>query len=288
MKPYLAHRRLTLVLLASLLMFAPLRGGRTADEKPSEKLSGWQRLFRQQAAGYNVVVDGDDQREAKLVSEPVLQWSQPVRGGDDGAVFLWVQAGRPVAIGTFFIWPAAEGIQGITHELHSLSTMPLTAVWRDRKWTPPRDSAARQAVSGAPPPAETPEQRLRQMRELARQFQAESRDKNDRTWQLRLLPRRLYRYEIDAGAAGADGVTDGALFGFVEGTDLEVVLLLEARTTADGPQWECAFARMSDFRLKVTREGQTLWEVEPAVFDNPRSAYFCSTVERRKSADEEE
>ena len=264
--------------------------GASADEKPVSKVSGWQRLFREQAAGYRVVVEGGEQPEVKLLDEPILQWSQPVRGGADGTVFLWAQDGCPAAIGTFFIWPMGDGRQGITHELHSLSQSPLTARWRDRKWTPPKDSVTWTTLADTTPAAGTPEQRLRQMRDLAREFHAQSRDKNDRVWELRLLPRPIYRYELRRRADANESqreLIDGALFGFVEGTDLEVVLLLEAHRTTDGDQWQHAAARMSDFSLKMTRGGKMIWEVGPAGYDDPRVAYYCSTVETRRSPDEE-
>ena len=100
------------------------------------------------------------------------------------------------------------------------------------------------------------------------------------------MPRPIYRYEIDRpNAPGGEqsDVSDGALFGFVEGTDLEVVLSLQARQTGEGAEWEYALARMSDFRLKVTLGDRAVWEVDRAGFDNPRVAYYCSTVESRTS-----
>ena len=260
-----------------------------ADEEPAEELSGWQRLFREHAAGYRFELGEKNEAEVKLVAKPVLQWSQPVRGGADGAVFVWTQAGRPVAIGTLFIWPTDDGRQGVAHELHSLSTSPFVAIWRDRKWTPPRDSVAWKPLPAMRAAAATAEQRLRQMRDAARQFQAESTDKKDQKWDLRLLPRPIYRYELvgaDAPPEGDREVSDGALFGFVEGTDLEIVLAIQARKAAKGRQWEYALARMSDFRLKVSRDEKVVWEVAPTGFDNPRVAYYCSTVEFRATADE--
>jgi hypothetical protein len=261
-----------------------------ADDKPAQKMSGWQRLFRQHAAAYKVAVEGDGGSEAKLVPEPVLQWSQPVRGGADGAVFVWALEGRPVVIGTLFIWPMADGRQGVTHELHSLSQSPLVAIWRDRRWTPPEDSIVWNAIPDAPVPAATPERRLRQMRDLARQFSAESHDKSDRRWDLRPLSSPIYRYGYDPKdeSSPADGeIVDGALFGFVEGTDLEVVLSIQARYTVGSYRWEYAFSRMSDFRLIAKHSDKSVWEVDRANFDNPRVAYYCSTVESRTSPDDE-
>jgi hypothetical protein len=279
--------RPTLVIFLALGALSCCEAG--ADDKPLDELSGWQRLFREHADGYRFVVDGKKEAEVRLVPKPVLQWSQPVRGGADGAVYVWTQEGRPVAIGTLFIWPMEDGRQGVTHELHSLSTAPFVATWRERRWTPPADSIAWQPLSGMRAPAATAEQRLRQMRDGARQFQAESTDKKDQKWELRLLPRPIYRYELDSEKAPPERdreVSDGALFGFVEGTDLEVVLAVQARISTNGPQWEYALARMSDFRLKVSLGGKTVWEVDRTGFDNPRVAYYCSTVEARTSAEE--
>jgi hypothetical protein len=288
----IGRSRCPLKLLVALVIATAGYGSANGDEKdkPPEKMSGWQRLFRKQAAEYKIVFDGDNSADIQLVTEPILQWSQPVRGGADGAVFVWTQQGQPVAIGTFFIWPVNERLQGVTHELHSLSQLPLVAAWRDRRWTPPKDSIVWKPVPEAPKPGMSAEQRLRQMRDLARQFSAESRDKEERKWDLRLLPRPIFRFDVDRKsepAAAEREVLDGALFGFVEGTDLEIVLSIRAAKTETGHRWEYALARMSDFRLAVRRDDTTVWEVDRASFDNPRVAYYCSTVENRVSADDE-
>src|SRR5258708_4091600 len=113
------------IILLAATVAAPGQMVAAADDKAPEKLSGWQRLFREHAAGYQFVVDGDEESPVELIAKPILQWSQPVRGGADGAVFVWTQSRRPVAIGTLFIWPMDNGLQGISHELHSLSSLPL-------------------------------------------------------------------------------------------------------------------------------------------------------------------
>jgi hypothetical protein len=278
-----ADRAVVVVALCSLGLAA------VAQEPPAMKESGWQKLFRRQAGEYKLEIVGDEKAEAKLLAEPILHWSQPVRGGDDGAVFLWTLEGRPAAIGALFVWPMANGQQGVSHELHSFSPPEFVATWKSRKWTPPKDSIVWQALPSAGVPAKTADQRLRQLRQAARAFQAESHDKDDRTWELRLLPQPIYRYAIADPPAGSPGpeILDGALFGFVEGTDLEIVLLMQARQMAAGPQWEFGLARMSDFELKVKLADKTVWELGRARFDDSHGAYFAGTVESRKSADDE-
>jgi hypothetical protein len=121
------------------------------------------------------------------------------------------------------------------------------------------------------------------MREAAERFSAES-FRDDRRWGLRLLPQPVYRYALEP--AGDDGnFIDGALFGFVEGTDLEVVLALEARKTGLESYWEYALARMSDLPMVVKLGEKTAWQVEHSRVPNPRAAYTCSTVETRASAE---
>src|SRR5260221_7190260 len=107
--------KLLVALVIATAGYGSANGDEKADDKdkPPEKMSGWQRLFRRQAAEYKIVVEGENSADVQLVTEPILQWSQPVRGGADGAVFVWTQEGQPVAIGTFFIWPTKEGTQGV-------------------------------------------------------------------------------------------------------------------------------------------------------------------------------
>lgn len=276
-------------IVALVLLLAPCL--MRADDKPAQKMSGWQRLFRKHAAEYMIVADGADGSAVKLVPEPLLQWSQPVRGGADGGVFLWTLEGRPIAIGTMFIYPMEKGQQGVVHELHSLSQSAFVGTWRDRRWIPPQNSIVWKPVPDSPAPAAKPELRLRQMRDLVRQFSAESHDKSDRRWDLRCLVRPIFRYEVDRkqdSKATDSDILDGALFGFVEGTDLEIVLSIEARKTTAGYRWEYALSRMSDFRLVMKLADKTVWEAEPNPGnDNPRLAYYCSRVEVRTSADDE-
>jgi hypothetical protein len=258
--------------LLAIALFASSALAQAPEQKPE---SVWQKIFRQQAAAYRFRT-GDDEGEVKVSADPILFWSQPVRGGDDGAIYLWTKGGRPQAIGAFFIWPWREGGQAITHELHSLSDKPFTATWQERPWKSPEGAVSYQALTDATPPAETPERRLQQMKLLAREFAATSHGKDDRDWELRLLPRPLYRYELTGDQKST--VLDGVLFGFVQGTDLEIVLMLEAVRTEKGNVWRWSAARMSDLPLALSRGDAAVWQVEKATFDQANAAYFCGTV----------
>lgn len=245
------------------------------SDEPGKKESPWQKLFRQHAADYRFTFNDDEERKVDVSREPILFWSQPVRGGDDGGVFLWTSGGQPVAIGTFFIWPPSEGGHAVTHELHALTPQAFTAVWNARRWSPPKDAIRFTALTEVDPPAATRERRLQQFKKLAGKFSASSHGRDDRDWELRLLPRPLYRYETPADDKSE--VLDGVLFGLVQGTDLEIVLLLEA-VRGKTPSWRWSAARMSDLPLSLKLGGKEVWQVDKAEFDNSRAAYFCGSV----------
>jgi hypothetical protein len=142
-------------------------------------------------------------------------------------------------------------------EFHSLATSPVRAE-RDGQpeWVPRRAGVEFKAIPGAPAPAGTPAQRLRQMRDLSREFTAEETDRREVNRGLRLLTQPLYRYESTDPA-----VLDGALFTFAEGTDTEIILLIEARRSGEGFVWQYAPARMNSVELRVFHRNREVWSV---------------------------
>ena len=273
-------RRNVLLSVAAAVLLAVAGPSAAEDNAPT----GWQKLFRAHARDWEIATTSQPDERFRLVEEPVLRWSQPVRGGDDGAVFLWRDAtGRPAVIGTLFIWPHPGGDQGVSHELHSLRTEPVAGRWRDAaRWTTDAGGIAWRPVPGVPPPAVSPTQRLRQMRGLAEQFHAHSAHA-DQEWELRLLPRPVHRYEVTEDSTAFDG----AIFAFVQGTDAEIILLIEARRAAGGDRWEYAVARMSDLNLSVTHKDEEVWRAPRAEFNQWDKPYVCANVEVRSSPDGE-
>jgi hypothetical protein len=82
----------------------------------------------------------------------------------------------------------------------------------------------------------------------------------------------IYRY-----SANAQGIVDGAMFAFVQGTNPEVLMLIEADATApEAKVWRYGFARMSCFFLRVQEGGQLVWNVdrEPVPSTDHGSPYF--------------
>jgi hypothetical protein len=93
------------------------------------------------------------------------------------------------------------------------------------------------------------------MRRLAQEFTGYEIDKGKRC-ELRLLPAPLYRYPT-----ARTGVVDGALFTLVstDGTDPEVLLLIEARQKGGKTRWEYACGRFSDCSLYVQHKDKEVW-----------------------------
>jgi hypothetical protein len=149
----------------------------------------------------------------------------------------------------------------LVHEFHTLSThkvFPVTPDTSQYQWTPGRGITP-EIVESPSNVAESPSQRRKQMRDLARSFAARSRAQNGDTWELRLLPTPLLQYEPSTGE-----VLQGALFAMVSsaGTDPEVLLLIEARHPPQNEKawaWYVAALRFSDKELIIERNKKLFW-----------------------------
>ena len=217
--------------------------------------------------------------ELTLKSEPALRWTNPVRETDGGLVFLWLGQGRPEAVSCFYR-VRFEGRLVETHEFVSLAPVGLTATLRGQTvWSPPGPGLEPRPIPGAPRPAATPAERLRQLRALAREFHV-SVDVDAVPTELRLLPQPVARFgegdaKATADAGGASRPPDGALFGFVLATDPEAWLVIDERPGSGGPAWHYAFARMSNRSLTARHRDQPVWEVPHDRDDNNPRKPFC-------------
>ncbi len=208
------------------------------------------------AAQYELaaLAKGDVEVKLQPLAEPAQRWTNPVRGQLDGSLSLWTLAGRPQAALT--IYPTLDGAAW-NHEFQSLATTPLVArLGGEAVWTPDRPGVEFKLVPVSPPPANTAPRRLTQMRAIARSFAATVDVRGDKT-ALRLLPAPIYRY----GEAGGEPL-DGAALIFVQATDPELLLLVEARPTDGGPRWHYALARLTLWPLEATYDSAPVWSVE--------------------------
>ncbi len=261
---------LGLALAASAwLVDSPRAFAQGAASKASQEKGKWIPLFERHAGEYVIRVGHDAKEEARRLPEPVLRWWQPVRGGDDGALYLWVREGRPVAAVTFFTFKWPNGTRSIVHEKHSLALEPLEATWRGKLvWHTSQPGLTFKRVPDAPAPADTAAARLRQMQALVREFSANTIDDKGSKWPLRSLVKPLYRYE---------GKNDGAFFALVQGTDPEALVILEARGEGKDAHWEYAAARFTDLELHVRCKAQEVFS-GPHTTGHANEVYHTSAV----------
>lgn len=274
--------RLPLLALCCCSLLSPLaRGEGPVAENRNRDLA--LQLTTQSAKDYRfhltapAAVDdpsrGDD---IVLREQPILRWSNPERGEIYGNVFLWTQNGRPVVAGSLFKWYSPH--QHMSHEFHSLATSGLTAKREDDQvWAVEAPGVTYAVVPDAPEVADSPAARLTQMRQLSRQFSARATQRDGQPSDLRLLTQPVYRYDLKPEQGRGEELLDGGLFCFVEGTDPELWLLLEARRVKAqaAPVWQSAVARMNSITVEVKHQDKVVVRLETLpwreIYDHKRA-----------------
>jgi hypothetical protein len=214
-----------------------------------------------------------DSKPAVLTDKPLLRWSNATAGSVYGEVFVWSMEGRPVAIASIYSW--YEPYQTSTVEIVSLSESGVGAKEKTQSlWQAPAGEVIFHPIPTAPRPANSRPARLTQMREIAARFAAELADIRSGeqvTRQLRLLNQPAHRFASDQ-----QGILDGALFAFVEGTDPEVWIQLEVYQDKGEPRWRYAAVRMNAGAMRL-RYGETVvaeFENIPEPWLNSKATYF--------------
>ena len=226
-----------------------------ADQPEDEKSRAAAALEhgRKEVSAFTIRGEGPGGAEFHLVKKPILRWSNPIRGSVFGDVYIWTSKGRPEVVGSFLEW--YQPIQSKEVELHSLSLGPLVAERPDQlSWTTNRAGVELKPIPGAPPPAATPALRLRQIRELAKDFTARQVSHTGVDYEMRLLNQPIYRYEDTEG-----DLIDGCFFVFVHAGDPEVFFQIEARKAGGVASWQYSLARFNSVFLAVSHKGREIW-----------------------------
>jgi hypothetical protein len=254
--------------LLGVLLFATVA---SFGEEPSDESDVWSKAFLEAAKSYELV--GEKETPLKLVSRPILNWTNPERNTKAGSVFLWTNDGLPAA--AMCIYPSSETT--LDHEFQSLSTTSFQASLNSRvAWKPTEAGITYESLPDVRPPGKAGPIRLTQMRVLAREFAAGIVKPNGTQVPLRLLPTPLYRYPESETPRT---VVDGAVFAFVQGTDPEVLLMIESALDEKGAaQWRFALARMSMVPLEVIRASQVVWKTDWAREAPDRGYYTIHNI----------
>jgi hypothetical protein len=240
-------RRALVVFLAFTPAMVSVLASRADEAQPSPNDDSREEVVRI-ARGYKLFL-GPERRPLEMQQEPVLRWPNPTRETREGATFIWTLDGRPEAIAC--IW--RHGI--LSHAFHSLSSSKLVAEHGSQTiWNPSKPGISFREFPKAPEPADSAVKRLSQMKELARRFSCRIVADGAKGEELRLLPQPLYRYKTDRPEH-----FDGALFAFAQGTDPEVILVLEAQRAGAESKWQYAITRRSMVALDAKLDGEPIW-----------------------------
>ncbi len=268
-------RRLAICTAVLSLLLFNVPAGR-GEEGGGDHVQEAEQLIAQEIAKVELHGGAGDQAVPLERSQSsILQWTNPTLGTIYGDVFVWTKYGRAEAIGTVF--KGYSPFTSMSIEFQSFSREPLEAWYQGGKiWAPEVGDIEFAVLEDAPPPSSAKFARLRQMRSLAGEFSVDATVRNDHsvTRRLRVLTQPIFRYD-----SRDPQVLDGAIFAFVEGTDPELLIAIEARKTADGFQWQYAIGRMNSIRFEVRRNDKVVWKGEQLAppwpnVRRPEKSYF--------------
>lgn len=167
-------------------------------------------------------IDGNEV-ELKRSRIPVSRFNDNVRQYQDGTLWAYTWNGRPVALIKCSTHDAQTGRwwQCVT----SLSTNRLRGERSGRSlWMPEQPGVEYHPLRDADPPAPTTMLRHRQVKQLARRFNAHQFwNPGNQRFELRLLPRPVLVYSDESA-----GVLDGGVFVFTHGVSPALALVVEA------------------------------------------------------------
>jgi hypothetical protein len=267
----LLGRACMVVLAVSSLLLAEEPDGVPAAER-AERLAQAKRILDAMR-----VYAAPDRKGAPATrtSEPVLRYTDSTRQTSDSTLWIWGAAGRPAAIVAIEHYPKNPDMKRWLCEVASLSDERISVEYgRAIDWTANKPGLELERLEGAPAPAEQPAARLTQIKQLQRRFTAHEKASIEGRIELRPLAKPLHRYQ-DTDA----GIVDGAIVSFVNGTNPEVLLVLEARKTGTGAaEWQFGLVQMTGEAVFAELDGKEIWTRGEADPPARRDAYVNAWV----------
>ena len=233
----------------SLAAEEPADAARSGESTPEINIQRIE-MMTEVAGKYELTLDSGE--PLQVIPDPLLKWSNPILRTHAGSVFLWTYQSRPQAVVGMF-----TSYGDVDHEWQTICETGLTAKFDGKTLWNPRTGIQWNAIDGNSEIAPSAALRMVQMRAIARKFSVEIGSAKKST-PLRMLPQPLYSYESPA----ADVLT-GGVFGFVNATDPELLLCLEARTIGSKQQWYYTVARMTSTRITVKYQDNVVTTIDP-------------------------
>ncbi len=192
-----------------------------------------------------------DKREtqAKLNSTPALFYADNARDLTNSSLWVWEDAGQPVAVTAIEWHPTGENQGRWTFGFASLCSEKIRITLPADTWTTsPTGSAS--PIMDAPRVAGSRSPRLVQMKQLSERFSAVEQHPTEGRIQLRRLTAPVYTQSEDGNAAQ---------FVFANGTNPEVALLITVVDDAKEKSWGFRAAALSSTELAVSLDDRVVW-----------------------------
>jgi hypothetical protein len=244
----------------------PPEGARPKPEKEaavSEEEMANRRAAEQLVNTIEIEIFSDDKwTKVKRIEKALLFFGDNTRGIARGSFWAWGDQGRPVA--TLELFQGGKNYERWFTDLCNTSGGKIRASRNGAPWWLENESAVViKEIPQAPAPAAEAPQRQLQLKLLSQKFTGhEIWDPNDSRYELRRLERPLHTYRDEE-----NGLLEGGLFILANGTNPEIVLLVEARTDPKNKSkavWQCLAGRSAYAELHLEYDRKE-------VFDAPRT-----------------
>lgn len=259
-----------------VVLFTSLTAAAIGQEiAPNDRAETTQRMKR--IAESLQIFETPDHKGAPVavVVDPVLRYTDSTRRNTDASLWIFGAEGRPAAIVGIEHYPNRPRDPKWLFEVASLSTERISLKrGTELNWTARTAGAKFQSLTTMMPIAEQPPARLTQMKALQRRFTAHEQTPVEGRIELRPLIRPLYRYQ-DA----TEGVIDGVIMSFANGTNPEVLLILEARRSETGAHWQYALVQITGAAVTAELDGEPIWASGEADPPSQRDSYVNGWLE---------
>jgi hypothetical protein len=216
----------------------------------------------------SLTATGPKEVKYEFSKQPILRYSDASRDIVDAALWSLGRNGRPRAVLVLEVY----GGNFVQYELTVVADPPQSVRAAGLVWSPRQTPFTWSKISDFEPPRATSTVRRRQIRQVSQQFSA-SEHWRGQTIQLNLQARPILEYEDKEL-----GVLDGAVFVWAHGTNVEILMFIEARQDADrGTHWVAGFSRLAAASLDVDYKGQDFWSSAQNLTAGQGSPYFFHT-----------
>lgn len=277
--------KIQLCVKTCLAIFLTITLTRTVEAQGLDADSEIQKHWLEVSSRYAKDMKVRSESKLKLLNQPIYRHTQSVRGDDIGAVHLWIdEDNRPAMIGSIFAWTKSPTHRMVSIEFHSLMDQGnVTLSHNDRQlWN---NSLPGIRWKSFPPglipkssgsnPSLTEARRKLLARQLSRSFGAKTKTPQGKEWNLRYIPTPIYEY-----SSVKKKIAYGSIFAFCQGTDSEVLVLIEAAEQSDSiPSWRYSLVPFTDYTAVVTFNGEDVWQSPKGQMDEDGKPHFWTLLE---------